>query len=203
MRDSTTVRKPLLSSRNTNMTALNSLSEIKKNDWLPHNGLKGQSFRERFRLGIHTGFQQRKDTLILDFYPNASYKFTGRLEAGLGAIYRVRALTNTYTLSQDKSTWGLASFVILRTFKKTYFRIEVDGNSYSRTGTLENPSTRDWRWTFLAGVQSNYKISKSFTGNVQALFNFDNSLKDKFPEAITVRVGVQYKLAGKKVNSKR
>jgi len=179
-------------------SSLNSLSEIKKNDWMPRNGLKGQPLKERFRVGLHTGFQQRKDTLVIDFYPNVSYKFTGRLEAGLGAIYRIQALTSTYTLNQGKSTWGLSSFAILRTFKKTYFRVEVDGNSYVRTVTLEDPSTKNWRWTFLAGVQTNYKLNKSFTGNVQMLFNFDNNLKDKFPEALTLRVGVQYRLPGKK-----
>lgn len=178
--------------------SLGSLSEIKKNDWLPHNGLKGRPFRERFRPGMNVGFKGG-DTLLFDFYPNASYRFTGRIEAGLGLIYRVRVIQNPFGFDQGDPVWGMNTFVVVKTFKAIFVRIEMDGNSFPVTTSYDKPKYRDWRWSFYSGIQTNFKISKRLIGNAQMLYSFDYSLKDKFPEQLKARVGVQYKL----VNGKR
>lgn len=175
-------------------SSLGSLSEIKKNDWLPRNGLKGQPFRERFRIGLHTGFKGKGDTLLLDFYPNASYRITGRLEAGLGAIYRVRLNTKDFSFDQRDPVWGTSMFVVAKTFKAVHLRFEVDGNSYPISTPPDQPPTRDWRWSFHSGIQTNFKLGKQWTGNIQMLYNFEANLKDGFPEKLTLRAGVQYKL---------
>ena len=175
--------------------SLGSLSEIKKNDWLPRNGLKGKPFRERFRIGLHTGFKGSGDTLLLDFYPNASYRITGRLEAGLGAIYRVRLNTEDIQFDQRNPVWGTSMFALVKTFKSVHLRFEVDGNSFPQSGPPDQPATRDWRWTFHSGIQTNFILGKQWTGNVQMLYNFDSSLKDGFPEKLALRAGVQYKIA--------
>ncbi len=178
-------------------SSLQDLSQVKKNDWLPHNGLKGMAFRERFRIGIHTGFRTVKDTLILDFFPNASYRISGRFEAGLGANYRVRTMTRDFGFDQHDPVWGLNTFLIFKTFKSTFLRVEMDGNSYTKQSTTDGAAYRDWRWVFWSGIQTNYKISKQWTGNVQMLYGFDKNLKDGFPERLTLRFGVQYKLKGR------
>ena len=172
---------------------IGSLSEIKKKYWLPVNSLKGKPFRDRFRVGMHAGVQRLKDTVIVDFYPNASYRISGRLEMGAGAIYRLREETKSWSLDQRNPVWGLAGFGIFKAFKSTYLRAEVDANSYSKPAADDIPSAREWRFSFLAGTQTNFKISKSFTGNVQMLFNFDRNIKDAFPEGLTTRIGAQYK----------
>lgn len=179
-------------------SSLGSLADIKKNDWLPRNGLKGQSFRERIRLGLHTGVKSISDTLLLDFYPNASYRITGRLEAGLGAIYRVRVNTKDFTFDQHDPVWGMSAFTVVRTFKFIFLRFEMDGNSFPKTASPDQSSYRDWRWTFHSGIQTNFKLGKQWTGNIQMLYNFDSSLKDGFPERLAMRAGVQYKLPEKK-----
>lgn len=179
-------------------SSIGSLSEIKKNDWLPRNGLKGKPFRQRFRIGLHTGFRSRGDTLLLDFYPNVSYRLTGRLEAGLGAIYRVRINTSEVSLDQHNPVWGMATFAVIKTFKSIFVRLEVDGNSFPKPGAQDQQSYRDWRWSFHSGIQTNFKLGKQWTGNVQMLYNFDSSLKDGFPEKLAMRMGVQYKLKPKK-----
>jgi len=174
--------------------SLGSLSEIKKNDWLPKNGLKGKPFRERFRVGLHTGFKGQGDTLVLDFYPNASYRITGRLEAGLGVIYRVRLSTQDFSFDQRNPVWGTSMFAVVKTFKAIHLRFEVDGNSFPKPAPPDQPITRDWRWTFYSGIQTNFKLGKQWTGIIQMLWNFDSNLKDGFPEKLTMRAGVQYKL---------
>ncbi len=171
-----------------------SLAEIKKNDWLPHNGLKGKPFKERFRTGLNLGYKGSGDTLIFDFYPNASYRITGRVEAGLGTIYRVRLNGKSFDFDQHNPVWGIASFVMLRTFKSVLLRCELDGNSFPVSGSADRAAYRDWRWSFYTGIQTNFKSSKMWTGNVQVLYNFGSNLKDGFPEKLSARVGVQYSL---------
>ena len=157
-------------------SSIGSLSEIKKNDWLPKNGLKGVSFRERFRIGIHAGFKSLKDTVLVDFYPNASYRITGRLEAGLGAIYQLRVTTRDHIgLSQSNPVYGMSTFAVVKTFKYIFLRFEVDGNSVPKGGTTETPLYRDWRWSFHSGIQTNFKLGRQWTGNVQMLYNFERN----------------------------
>lgn len=175
-------------------SSIGSLSEIPKNDWLPRNGLKGKPFKERFRPGMSLGVTSRSDTVLLDIYPSASYRITGRLEAGLGGIYRLRVATNPFGFDQKDPVWGLALFAVVRSFRSVFIRIETDATSHTKYGTAEQPNYRDWRWSFHSGVQTNFKLSKRFTGNVQMLYNFDSSLKDGFPERLTARLGVQYSL---------
>jgi hypothetical protein len=130
----------------------------------------------------------------LDFYPNASYRITGRLEAGLGAVYRVRVNTSTGEFYQHNPVWGITSFAVVKTFRSIMLRFEMDGNSYPKTALPDQTLYRDWRWTFHSGIQSNFKLGKQWTGIVQLLYNFDNNLKDGFPEKLTMRAGVQYRL---------
>jgi len=174
-------------------SSLGSIADFKKRDWLPRNGLKGIPFRERIRFGMHFGPKLTGDTILLDFYPNVSYRITGRLEAGLGAIYRVRVNTTNSTFDQRDPVWGISTFAVVRTFKSIFLRFEMDGNSFPKSSLPDQSAYRDWRWSFHSGIQSNFKLSKRLIGNVQMLYNFDSSLKDGFPEKLTARAGVQYR----------
>lgn len=174
--------------------SLQDLSKVKKQSWLPRNGLKGVPFEKRFRLGFHVGYQSVRDTIRLDLFPNASYRISGRFEAGFGAIYRLNITTRTVGIDQSHPVWGTAAFVVCKTFKSVYLRIEADGYSFAKQSDADGSTYRDWRWNFLSGVQSNFNLGGRWTGNVQMLYNFDKSIKDAFPEALTMRVGVQYRL---------
>ena len=173
-------------------SSLGSLSEIKKNDWLPKNGLKGKPFKERIRVGMNMAYKGG-DTLLFDLFPNASYRITGRIEAGVGAIYRVRVIQKPFGLDQHDPVWGTSSFVVVKTVKSVFFRIEMDGNSFPVTANSEHSAYRDWRWSFYSGIQTNFKLGKRWTGQIQMLYNFDNKVKDGFPEKLALRAGVQYR----------
>lgn len=175
-------------------SSLGSLSEVKKNNWLPKNGLKGKPFKERFRPGLNLGVRSNSDTILLDFYPNAAYRITGRLEAGLGAVYRVRVSSNPFGFDQRNPVWGFSLFAVVKTFKSIFIRLETDVTDHFKQGTTEQPSYHDWMWNFYTGVQTNFKLSRRLSGNVQMLYSFDSSLKDGFPEKLLARVGVQCSL---------
>jgi hypothetical protein len=174
--------------------SLNSLADAKKMKWWqPVNGLKGKPFRERIHPGINLGYSTRKDTVNLDFYPNVSYQISGRFEAGFGGLYRVHINTKSVAVDQRQPVWGLTGFTTFKLFKSTHFRLETDAvSSMTPSGSNDGTLQRSWRWQIITGIQNNFKISKSVTGNVQMLYNFDKSLKDGFPERLMGRMGVAF-----------
>lgn len=174
--------------------SLESLDKLPKNYKWPKNGLKGKPFRERVRFGINFGAQGRKDSIIVDLFPNVSYNLTGRIELGGGMVYRLRESTKTWQFDQANPVWGFNMFGTFKTFKAVRFRIETDAASYPKFGGVGEPIERKWRWIWLTGVQTEFKISQHFTGNVQMLYNFDKSLTAGFPEQLVLRFGVQYRL---------
>lgn len=86
---------------------------------------------------------------------------------------------------------------MVKTFRSVYIRFESDATSYPEYTNTEGEAYRDWRWTFLSGIQTNFKLSRQLSGNIQMLYNFDKSLKDVFSDRLSLRFGVQYKLKAK------
>ena len=117
---------------------------------------------------------------------------------GLGFLYRLRVVKTDWSLDQSHPVWGANVFGLAKIVKAISLRIELDGSSHAKQANVDGSTYRDWRWTFLTGIQSNFKISKSFTGNIQMLYNFDKSLKDVFPDRLLLRIGVQYRLPVRK-----
>ncbi|MBY0434561.1 MAG: hypothetical protein K2U26_10675 [Cyclobacteriaceae bacterium] len=180
--------------------SLDDLSKVKKELWMPINTLRGKPFRERIHFGLHAGLRVTKDTIVVDFFPNVGYYITGRWEAGVGAIYRVKEVRKDWSFDQRYPVWGLAGFTSFKLIKSTRIRIEADVvNDPTFQKGVDEPIGRQWRWVWLAGIQNNFKISKTVTGNVQMLYNFDRKVKDGFPERLVLRFGVQYRLPQKKV----
>jgi hypothetical protein len=175
--------------------SLPNLDVAKRRFFSLRNGLKGARFAERFFMGFNTGFRASKDTIVVDFYPNVSYRISKRIEAGFGGIYRVRTITKP-SLSIDQQTpasWGFAGFTVVKTFKNVLMRFEADANSYALAPRPDGTVDHVWRWTFLSGLQTGFPIYKRLTGNVQMLYSFDHKLKDSFPDRIVARIGVQWR----------
>lgn len=134
----------------------------------------------------------------LIFIPMSPIRFPVDWKMGLGAIYRVTEIKKNWGFDQSNPMWGVTSFTTLRLFKSTRLRAELDASNYPlSSGSNDASVKRVWRGQFVAGIQNNFKISKSFHGNVQLLYNFDKKLKDAFPEKLSVGVGIQYKLSNK------
>lgn len=178
-------------------SSIGSLSEIKKETWLPRNGLKGVPFRNRIRYGLNFAFQNNRDTLLIDLYPTVSYRITGRLEMGAGLMYRVKGVKTDLSVDQYRPVWGTSLFAVVKTFKAIYLRMETDATSYPVITATDGVPYRDWRWTFLSGIQTNFNLSRQLSGNLQMLYTFDKSLKDVFPDRLSLRFGIQYRLKPK------
>ncbi|MCA6396297.1 MAG: hypothetical protein IM606_14020, partial [Cytophagales bacterium] len=134
--------------------SLESLDKLPKNYKWPKNGLKGKPFRERIRFGTNFGVQGKRDSIIVDLFPNVSYHLTGRVELGGGMIYRLRESTKTWQFDQANPVWGFNMFGTFKMFKSVRFRVETDAANYPKFGGIGEPIERRWRWTWLAGVQT-------------------------------------------------
>jgi hypothetical protein len=179
------------------LPSLESLDQLPKRLWIPRNSLKGKPFRERVRFGGNIGFQNRRDTLWVDIFPNVSYKLTGSIELGTGFNYRLKWNTKKKSFEQRDPAWGFNLFGTFKTYKSVRMRVEADAFNTSRTGSVGESTQRQWRWTWLLGMQTNFNVSKNCTGSVQMLYNFDKAITAGFPEQLVLRVGIQWKLADK------
>lgn len=169
-------------------TSLPRLDDAKK-FWWARNSLRGMRFQERIRFGLSTGIRSGRDTLHLGFYPSISYRLTGRIETGGGAIYQLYVNTKNYSVSSPKgSPWGFTAFTVVKTFKNVFMRMEADGTPPLTDG--KGP----WRITYLSGIQTYFPIFRHLHGNVQMLYSFDHALKDSFPDRIVARIGVQWRI---------
>lgn len=172
----------------TKYTSLPHLEDAKKYWWL-RNSLRGMRFKERIRFGVAVGFRAGRDTIHLDLYPTASYRLTGRIEVGLGAIYHFNI--NTKNISAGKApndSWGLSAFTVVKTFKNVFIRFEADGTRH------QQDLTTLWRMTYLSGIQTVLPISSRIQGNMQMLYSFDHKLKDSFPDRLVMRLGIGFRL---------
>ncbi len=146
-------------------------------------------FKERIRFGVAVGFRTGRDTIHLDLYPTSSYRLTGRIEVGLGAIYHFNI--NTKNISAGKApndTWGLSAFTVVKTFKNVFMRFEAGGTRHRQDLTTL------WRMTYLSGIQTVFPISSRIQGNMQMLYSFDHKLKDSFPDRLVIRIGAGFLL---------
>jgi len=167
--------------------SLPNLDEAKKHWWL-RNSLRGMRFAERFRIGVALGFRTGKDTIHFDLFPTLSYRLTGRIEAGIGGIYRMQVNTKNYTVgSNANNQWGLSAFTVVKTFKSVYMRFEADGISRISDGS------QSWIMSYLSGIQTYFPIASRMKGNIQMLYSFDRKLKDSFPDRLVMRIGVQWR----------
>ena len=96
--------------------------------------------------------------------------------------------------------WGTNVFGLAKIVKSISLRIELDRSSHPLQADEDGSTYSYSRWTFLTGIQSNFKISN---GNIKMLHDFDKSLKDVFPDRLLLRFGVQYKLSKKKPVSEK
>lgn len=88
-------------------------------------------------------------------------------------------------------------FGTFKTYKSVRIRLETDAFSTPKFGGVGEPLQRQWRWTWLLGVQTAFNVSKNCTGNVQMLYNFDRAITAGFPEQLVLRVGLQWKFGEK------
>ncbi|WP_276374889.1 hypothetical protein [Chryseolinea sp. H1M3-3] len=181
-------------------SSLNSLSEATKR---PPNEMKGKPFIERLVPGVGIQIQKKGGDVLVDFNPDAGYRFTGRITAGIGWNQRVAYNFDNGIFNAQAKIYGPRTFGEFKLWKGFSPRVEVEVMNtnvppITRTPTVD-PFQREWVWGAFVGVKKEYKFIKNVKGTalvMMRLFNPDH--KSPYADVVNVRFGFEFPMKKKK-----
>lgn len=164
------------------------------------NEMHGKPLRERLVPGLSIQIQKRNDWWF-DFNPYLGYRFSGRITAGLGWNHRIAFNFDKGEFNPDMYIYGPRAYGEFRIKKGFSGRLEVEVmNTPVRVPPSQDFAIQEWVWSAMAGMKKEYRISKSFRGNAQVLYNlFNPHYKSPYTESLNMRIGIEYKIPKKKV----
>jgi hypothetical protein len=174
-----------------------SLSSIKDIPKHARNTMHGKPLIDRIVPGINLQVQ-KKGTVLIDFNPQAGYRFNDRLTIGAGWNERIGFYHYTHLIHKDR-IFGPRTFAQFSFRKGFALRGEVETmNTFVPpliTGsTAVDHTNRQWVWGVFGGIKKEYKISKTIRGNIQVMYNFhDRFLKTSpYADRLNVRMGFEF-----------
>jgi len=177
-------------------SSLNSLEDIKKRR---PNEMKGKPFIERFVPGISLQIQKKGDDFMVDFNAYAGYRFTGKLNAGVGWNQRIAYNTNYNGFNPDARIFGPRIFSEYALWKGFSPRAELEVmNTNVPIITTTDPLEREWVWGAFIGLKKEYSFVKNIKGTVlimTRLFNPDH--KSPYADVLNVRFGFEFPMKKK------
>jgi len=184
-----------------------SLSSIKDIPKHARNMMHGKPLIERIVPGINLQVQKR-GTVLIDFNPQAGYRFNGRLTIGAGWNERIGFYHYTHLIHKDR-IFGPRTFAEFNFRKGFALRGEVETmNTFVppliATSMAVDPTNRQWVWGVFGGIKKEYKLSKTLRGNIQMMYNFHDRFFKTSPYAdrINVRMGFEFLMKKKVVQSR-
>jgi hypothetical protein len=180
-----------------------SLSSIKDIPKRARNTMHGKPLIERLVPGISLQVL-KKGTALIDFNPQAGYRFNGRLTVGTGWNERIGFLRYAHVTLKDR-IYGPRTFAEFK-FKKG-FAVRGDIEAMNTivppliTGiNSADPSSRHWVWGVFGGMKKEYTISKGIRGNLQIMYNFhDRFFKiSPYADRLNVRMGFEFPMKKKR-----
>jgi len=184
--------------------SLSSIHDIPKH---ARNTMHGKPLIERIVPGINLQVQKR-GTVLIDFNPQAGYRFNGRLTVGAGWNERVGFYHYTHLIHKDR-IFGPRTFAEFNFRKGFALRGEVETMKtfvpplITNNGAVD-PTNRQWVWGVFGGIKKEYKLSKALRGNIQMMYNFHDRFFKTSPYAdrLNVRMGFEFLMKKKVVQSR-
>lgn len=157
-----------------------SLSEAKKH---PFNSLRGKPFHERFYYGLSLQIQ-KKDYQQVFFSPQAYYRITGRLTAGIGFSYRVQYDTKPeYEWITENKLSGGKLFAKIGIAKGFFAHAEYEKLWVKNKIELQNSQ----RW--MTGLGRSFRLHKKVKGEALILYNLSHNSDAIYSNQINIRTG--------------
>ena len=180
-------------------SSLSSIHDIPKH---ARNTMHGKPLIERLVSGANLQVQ-KKSAVLIDFNPQAGYRFNGRLTVGAGWNERLGFYHYIHVTHKDR-IYGPRTFAEFK-FKKGFaLRGEVETMNtlvppLIVSSTPADPSTRQWVWGIFGGIKKEYNLSKSIRGNIQMMYNFHDRFFKTSPYAdrLNVRMGFEFPMKKK------
>jgi hypothetical protein len=171
--------------------AVQSFKEIKKKR---ENEMKGKSFIEHLVPGVSLQAFNR-DVFKMDIAIQTSYRFTGRLAAGIGGGYQIGFSEAYPSWVRSENLYGYRTYVNYGLFKAFYGHGEFAAN-FGRIviNNIESPTNRFYSGNF--GLGRRYDISRKLRGSILVLYHAN--IEGNMPAFSKVSMRVEFNLNTKK-----
>jgi archaellum component FlaC len=176
-------------------------SEVKSLADLPKrapNPMKGKPLIERIIPGVTLQIQKSSNFMI-DVNPLVSYRFTGRVIAGLGWNERL-SFAKWNKLDPAERIYGPRVFSSFSFQKGFSLKAEVEKmNTVIPPFALSaDAGTRQWIWSAFIGMKKDYTFIGKVKGNVQVLYNlYDDHDNSPYGDRLHVRMGFEFPMKKK------
>lgn len=171
-------------------TEVSSIKDLPKR---PPNPMKGKPLIERIVPGVTLQINNTRQAFMIDINPVVSYRFTGRINAGLGWNERV-AFTKWNRISSYDRIYGPRVFGSFG-FKKGFSaKAEIEKmNTIVPVSPTSQDGSRVWVWSAFVGLKKDYKFMGKVKGNVQMLYNlWDDHDNSPYFDRFNVRMGFEF-----------
>lgn len=169
---------------------VSSLKDLPKR---PPNPMKGKPLIERILPGVTLQINNTSRAFMIDVNPVVSYRFSGRINAGLGWNERF-AFTKWNKLSSYDRIYGPRVFGSFA-FKKGFAaKAEIEKmNTLVPITPHSQDGSRMWVWSAFVGLKKDYKFMGKVKGNVQMLYNlWDDHDNSPYSDRLNVRMGFEF-----------
>lgn len=150
--------------------------------------LKEKSFSKRLTYGGIFQLHVDGNTKV-DLSPELGYRINRKFEAGIGGTYRLMVATkNIPQAIDDPKVMGLRGFVEHKLVNNFYVHGEYEGlkSSIPQTGDLP---TKEWYYSFLAGLERRFNMKGKTHVQAQVLYNFSSKENPFYNSPWVFRVG--------------
>ena len=175
-------------------TSVVSISELPRKR---PNEMKGKPFIERIIPGIAMQIHKQGDDFMVDFNAYAAYRFTRKMNAGIGWNQRVAYNMNYNGLNANVRIFGPRVFGEYNLWKGFFHRAELELMNTNlppvTRGSTPDPLHREWVWGAFVGLKKEYRIIRNIKGTAMVmtrLFNPDN--KSPYADVLNVRFGFEF-----------
>ena len=165
------------------------------------NDMRNKTFYQRLLPGV-TLQVYGSDKILVDAGVQVGYRFTERLTAGLGGVYRI-AISDEYRyLVRDVDIFGGRTYVDWNFRKALYLHGEFEALRVNADPVTPQPTanekTEDHAYNAYGGIGTSFNISRRVKGSVLGLYRFE--LDGYVPNfnKVSVRLGFHYDLARRK-----
>ena len=180
-------------------SSLNSLSDIPKRR---RNQMNGKPLIERLIPGIGIQILRNADLFMTDFNPYLGYRFTGRLNGGIGWNQRFAYHTKRNNFSPEARVFGPRIYSEFNIGKGFFPRGELEMLNtfvppYVRKLTSDD-GEREWVPGVFLGLKKEFRFLKKVKGTsmiMTRLYNPDH--KSPYPEVVNVRFGFEFPMKKK------
>lgn len=158
----------------------------------PPNPMKGKPLVERILPGVTLQIMNSHHFMI-DINPVVSYRFTGRINAGLGWNERFSFVKWNHLSSYDR-VYGPRVFGSFA-FKKGFSaKAEIEKmNALIPNSPSSTDGSRQWLWSAFVGIKKDYKFIGRVRGNAQVLYNlYDDHDNSPYFDRLVVRMGFEF-----------